>query len=257
MNDQSFSTRVLVFFLDMTEQNPEEHLTDELDFYDFLEQVSDKVDEITRQSRQQCKTVLVPLSLWTLVEERKNDSRQLWMRTRDEVEEQKRLLKRQLQERIHVWSDSIKKPTFIRTRDKVSFSIGVANACFSPLIGNAWSPRSDLAIRKEFFCFAAGRWPHLLPLVYTIQALFLIPLRFFIYKRKSWHYFGRTNGLLAFDHRASLCSVWFLLLRQSVNVDLPVDFSLIENSLRRMLQFQSWTGGSGHRSLAKLIGFSQ
>jgi hypothetical protein len=39
----------------------------------------------------------------------------------------------------------------------------------------------------------AGRWPHMLPLVYTIQALFLITLRFFIYKRKSWHYFGKVR----------------------------------------------------------------
>jgi hypothetical protein len=45
----------------------------------------------------------------------------------------------------------------------------------------------------------AGRWPHILPLVYTIQALFLITLRFFIYKRKSWHYFGKIQ-IINFDY---------------------------------------------------------
>ena len=72
-----------------------------------------------------------------LVEERKEDSRQRWQRTKEEVEEQKRVLKSQLQQRVRVWSENLKKPNFIRTRDKISFSIGVANACFSPLIGRS------------------------------------------------------------------------------------------------------------------------
>jgi hypothetical protein len=70
-----------------------------------------------------------------LVEERKEDSRQRWQRTKDEVEEQKRLLKVQLQKRVHVLSENLTKPGFIQIRDKISFSIGVANTCFSPLIG--------------------------------------------------------------------------------------------------------------------------
>ena len=72
-----------------------------------------------------------------LVEERKEDSRQRWQRTKEDVEEQKRVLKSQLQQRVRFWSENLKKPNFIRTRDKISFSIGVANACFSPLIGRS------------------------------------------------------------------------------------------------------------------------
>jgi len=70
-----------------------------------------------------------------IVEERREDSRQRLRRTIAELEEQKRLLKTQLQQRIHIWSENLKKPNFIRTRDKISFTVGVANACFSPLIG--------------------------------------------------------------------------------------------------------------------------
>lgn len=92
----------------------------------------------------------------------------------------------QLEQRIHKWSQNLKQPTFIQARDKISFSIGVANACFSPLI--------------------AGRWPHILPLVYTIQALFLITLRFFIYKRKSWHYF--VYDLCYFVNVLTLLYLW-------------------------------------------------
>lgn len=70
-----------------------------------------------------------------LVEDRQENSRQRLRRTIAELEQQKRLLKSQLQRRIHLWSENFKRPNFIRTRDKISFSIGVANACFSPLIG--------------------------------------------------------------------------------------------------------------------------
>ena len=120
------------------ENSSDDNLNDdeELDFYDFIEVVSDKFDNITTQSK-----------IWTwisfvlnqtdrqIVEERREDSRKRLRRTIDELEAQKRLLKAQLQQRIHVWSENIKQPNFIRTRDKISFSIGVANACFSPLIG--------------------------------------------------------------------------------------------------------------------------
>jgi hypothetical protein len=70
-----------------------------------------------------------------VVEDRRENHRQRFRRTIAELEEQKRILKNQLEQRIHVWSENLKKPNFIRTRDKISFSIGVANACFSPLIG--------------------------------------------------------------------------------------------------------------------------
>ncbi|CAF1313960.1 unnamed protein product [Adineta ricciae] len=153
------------------ENSSDDNLNDdeELDFYDFIEVVSDKFDDITTQ-----------------IEERREDSRKRLRRTIDELEAQKRLLKAQLQQRINVWSENIKQPNFIRTRDKISFSIGVANACFSPLI--------------------AGRWPHILPLVYTYQALFLITLRFFIYKRKSWHYF--VYDLCYFVNLLTLLYLW-------------------------------------------------
>lgn len=70
-----------------------------------------------------------------VVEQRKELSRQRWQRTKDEVDEQKRLLKIRLEKRIQRVSENLKKPTFIKMRDKIAFTIGVANTCFSPLIG--------------------------------------------------------------------------------------------------------------------------
>lgn len=190
----SLSLSVCVFFvvfISFSDMSQSENDDDDLDFYDFLEAVSDKIDDITQQSRADLSRREWPFHD-SLVEERKEDSRQRWQRTREEVEEQKRQLKSQLQKKIRVWSDNLKTPNFIRTRDKIAFSIGVANTCFSPLVGR----ESDLSFPSSLNWSRrlAGRYPHLLPLIYTIQALLLIPLRFFIYKRKSWHYFGKEIG---------------------------------------------------------------
>lgn len=72
-----------------------------------------------------------------LVEDRREDSSRghRIRRTIADLQRQRRLLKTQLQNRVHRWSENLKQPSFIRTRDKISFSFGVANACFSPLIG--------------------------------------------------------------------------------------------------------------------------
>jgi hypothetical protein len=83
------------------------------------------------------------------VEQRKEDSRQRWQRTKLDVKEQKLLLKRQLKQRIHLWSNNLKKPNFIRTRDKISFTIGVGNACFSPLIGKKESKHGSMCRAKR------------------------------------------------------------------------------------------------------------
>lgn len=115
-------------------------------------------------------------------------------------------MRQQLRKRIRLWSDNIKKPTFIRSRDKIGFSIGVANACFSPLIGKrlSYSAFDEFNLIRLVFSFKiktqlciAGRWPHLLPIVYTVQTILLLTSRFFIYKSKSWHYFSKPTKNLS------------------------------------------------------------
>ena len=70
-----------------------------------------------------------------LVEDKKESSLEQIQRTKNEIDEQKRLLKLRLEHKIQILSEGLKKPSSIRTRDKVSFTIGVVNACVSPLIG--------------------------------------------------------------------------------------------------------------------------
>ncbi|CAF1432886.1 unnamed protein product [Rotaria magnacalcarata] len=149
----------------------DELLNEELDFFDFLEMVTNQIDTIASDIKFQ---------------ENQEKSPHRWQRTTADLAHRRRRLKSQLEQRVHIWSKNLKQPNFIRTRDKISFSIGVVNACCSPLI--------------------VSRWPHLLPLVYTVQALFLIPLRFLSYKRKSWHY--SVYDLCYFVNLLTLLYLW-------------------------------------------------
>ncbi|CAF1251574.1 unnamed protein product [Rotaria sordida] len=155
----------------VTENMIDEKINEEVDFYDFLEAISDKSDTITHE-----------------LEDQQIDSQHPWRRSKIDILEQRRRLKNQLEQRIRTCSIYLKKSNFIQTRDKISFSIGVVNACFSPLI--------------------AGRWPHLLPFVYTTQILFLIPVRSFYYKQKTWHY--SLYDLCYFVNLLTLVYLWIL-----------------------------------------------
>jgi hypothetical protein len=117
--------------------NEEDNSDDELDFYDFVQTISDKIDSITDQSIENNVSLFLKFIRFFLfiVEERKQDSLQKWQRTKDDVDERKRLLKIELENRVRVLSENFKKPNFIQIRDKIIFTLGGANACFSPLIG--------------------------------------------------------------------------------------------------------------------------
>ncbi|KAJ2930217.1 hypothetical protein H1R20_g6857, partial [Candolleomyces eurysporus] len=57
----------------------------------------------------------------------------------------------------------------VRTREKVSFFFGVMNLLFTALIFGL-----------------APQWVHI---SYTVQGLYLLPLRYYQYKKRAWHYF--------------------------------------------------------------------
>ena len=57
----------------------------------------------------------------------------------------------------------------VRTREKVSFFVGVMTVLFSALM--------------------FGMAPQYVPLAYTIGSAYLIPLRWYKYKQRAWHYF--------------------------------------------------------------------
>ncbi|TEB35472.1 hypothetical protein FA13DRAFT_1684064 [Coprinellus micaceus] len=57
----------------------------------------------------------------------------------------------------------------VRTREKLSFFFGVSNLLFTALMFGL-----------------APQWVHI---SYTVQGLYLLPLRFYQYKKRDWHYF--------------------------------------------------------------------
>ena len=73
----------------------------------------------------------------------------------------------------------------VRTREKVSFFLGVMNLVFSSLIF-AKAPQYVHFRTFRILVNVLSRWVHV---AYTVQGLYLLPLRFFIYKKRAWHYF--------------------------------------------------------------------
>ncbi|KAF9535064.1 hypothetical protein CPB83DRAFT_227326 [Crepidotus variabilis] len=78
-------------------------------------------------------------------------------------------LKTKVSSRMASLSASWQSSKVVRTREKVSFFFGVMNLLFSALIFGI-----------------APQWVHI---AYTVQGLYLLPLRFYQYKKRAWHYF--------------------------------------------------------------------
>ena len=81
---------------------PQDEIEDQdydLNFYDLLEGFTDRIDSISQRSEEFWMEMNIKTTekLSFLVEERKKDSRQRWQRTKEEVDDQKRLLKIQLE----------------------------------------------------------------------------------------------------------------------------------------------------------------
>ncbi|KAG6896676.1 hypothetical protein C0992_006749 [Termitomyces sp. T32_za158] len=76
----------------------------------------------------------------------------------------------------------------VRTREKVSFFLGVMTLLFSALMFGM-----------------APQWIHIM---YTLQGCILLPLRFYIYKKRAWHYF--LFDLCYFVTILNFIYIWFL-----------------------------------------------
>ncbi|CAO3650571.1 unnamed protein product [Cunninghamella echinulata] len=74
----------------------------------------------------------------------------------------------------------------VHLRDKISFVVGVGNACITPAF--------------------TARLPHWIPFFYTIQSLYLLSLRVAVYKYRKWHYF--IFDLCYFVNALTLLFVW-------------------------------------------------
>ncbi|KAG0246015.1 hypothetical protein B0O80DRAFT_415819 [Mortierella sp. GBAus27b] len=78
-------------------------------------------------------------------------------------------LKAQVDASIKVWERNMQKASVVRFMDKVAFTLGMFECCCTPWL--------------------ISQYPEWIPFVHTTQSIILIAVRYFLYKRKSWHFF--------------------------------------------------------------------
>ncbi|WVQ98998.1 hypothetical protein IAU59_006130 [Kwoniella sp. CBS 9459] len=88
---------------------------------------------------------------------------------RKEVEREVERIKVKLAAKVTHLSGTWRSEQVVRTKDKISFLFGVLSLAFT--------------------CILYGAAPEWIPFAYTVQSSVYLPLRFWTYKRKAWHYF--------------------------------------------------------------------
>ncbi|WWD09853.1 hypothetical protein V865_007981 [Kwoniella europaea PYCC6329] len=106
---------------------------------------------------------------------------------RREVEREVERIKVKLAAKVTHLSSSWRSAQVVRTKDKISFLFGVMSLAFT--------------------CLLYGMRPDYMPLAYTVQSALYLPLRFYTYKRKAWHYFLFGN-LCYFVNVLDLLWIW-------------------------------------------------
>ncbi|KAF9962658.1 hypothetical protein BGZ65_008612 [Modicella reniformis] len=88
---------------------------------------------------------------------------------RHQVDNTANNLKTQVDTSIMVWKRNMKKASVVRFMDKIAFTLGMFECCCTPWL--------------------VSQYPEWIPFVHTSQVVILIAVRYFLYKRKSWHFF--------------------------------------------------------------------
>jgi len=88
---------------------------------------------------------------------------------RHQVDNTANNLKSQIDTSLMVWKKNMKKASVVRFMDKVAFTLGMFECCCTP--------------------WMVSQYPEWIPFVHTVQAMILIVVRGFLYKKKAWHYF--------------------------------------------------------------------
>ncbi|KAF9036064.1 hypothetical protein BDZ89DRAFT_1061892 [Hymenopellis radicata] len=96
--------------------------------------------------------------------------------------------KHKISKRMTTLSNEWHSAKVVRTRDKISFFFGVMSVLFSALMFGM-----------------APQWVHI---AYTVQGLYLLPLRAYTYKKRAWHYF--MFDMCYFVTFLNFLFIWFL-----------------------------------------------
>lgn len=101
----------------------------------------------------------------------------------------------------------------VRTREKVSFFFGVMNLVISALMFGMAPQYVVSYSTRESWKFTRCRWMHIW---YTVQGCYLLPLRFYQYKKRAWHYF--LFDLCYYVTILNFIFIWFLPANPSLFV---------------------------------------
>ncbi|KAG0174785.1 hypothetical protein DFQ28_004479 [Apophysomyces sp. BC1034] len=156
-------------------------LVSENDF-DMIDMLSAALDQVTFQLHERQREFRAKSSEWTT----KTKDR---IRTQTKkLEDRRALIHDRLQNHYRQINDRMNRDEkTIHMRDKLSFVVGVGNACITPVL--------------------ASRIPEWIPLYYSLQSIYLLPLRFVIYRYRRWHYF--IFDLCYFVNAMTLLFLWF------------------------------------------------
>ncbi|WVF71914.1 hypothetical protein IAT40_006724 [Kwoniella sp. CBS 6097] len=100
---------------------------------------------------------------------RTSDKDRVGEKYRKEVEREVERIKVKLAAKVTHLSGTWRSEQVVRTKDKLTFLFGVLSLAFT--------------------CILYGAAPEWIPFAYTVQSSVYLPLRFWTYKRKAWHYF--------------------------------------------------------------------
>ncbi|KAI8367976.1 hypothetical protein EDC96DRAFT_552891 [Choanephora cucurbitarum] len=130
----------------------------------MIEMLSVALDQVTNQIEEKQREFLSKSSQWT------NKTRDSIKIQTKKLEDQRTRIQQKLVQQYHKLDKRMNRDAkTIQLRDKVSFVVGVGNACVAPAL--------------------ALRYPNLIPAYYSIQLVILLLLRGVIYRLRRWHYF--------------------------------------------------------------------
>lgn len=132
--------------------------------FDMIDMLSAALDQVTNQIDEKQREFITKSSKWT------NKTRDSIKIQTKKLEDQRNRIQELLVRQYHKIDNRMNRDAkTVQLRDKVSFVVGVGNACVAPAL--------------------ALRYPNLIPAYYSVQFVILLILRYVIYRSKRWHYF--------------------------------------------------------------------
>jgi hypothetical protein len=132
--------------------------------FDMIDMLSAALDQVSSQLEEKQREFLAKSTQWTTKtkDSLKNQTKKL--------EDQRSRIQELLVKQYHNIDKRMNRDAkTVQLRDKVSFVVGVGNACVAPAL--------------------ALRYPNSIPIYYSAQLVVLLILRYVIYRSRRWHYF--------------------------------------------------------------------